>query len=215
MLIAALLLSLTQLVDEKPHRPHELTFAVRVSIPGGEASDTKDWSDFLSPGIGLGVQYSWLPKASESLYFGPYAGISVDSYEGKEEPVVIQPVGNATVEPDSLETVGLEFGARIRKEFGKFFVDANVGIGVTFYTTTHADITAPGVTGDAEAISASTAFLAVFGARFGLALSERVNLAAGVAFQINGAPDVGKDFTGFNFKNQENVVISLSLDIAF
>ena len=105
------------------------------------------------------------------------------------------------------------FGGKLRQNFNGFHVEENVGIGAAIYMKQEVDITDLGIE-VLELIKSSVTYLANFGAKIGAPLSKDVELSLGISYQINGAPDEGKDFNS-TFKSQRNIILGLTLDIGF
>jgi len=92
-------------------------------------------------------------------------------------------------------------------------VDEKIGVGAAVYMKQEFAVRNLGID-NLELIKSSVNYLANFGMRLGAPLSKNRELNMGLAYQINGAPDEGKDFNG-KFKSMGNVIIGLSLDFGF
>jgi hypothetical protein len=195
---------------------HELSLGFRIPILGGENNNrTSDkWSDvYNAAGFGFFAQYSPLFKISPVVHFGPYVGFSVDVFDGQ---VVEQGFGSA-VDVDPIAETRLILGARVREQWGAFFMDQNIGFGVISYGQGTGTINFFNGDNEIELIESSTAFAFEIGLRLGAALSRRIDLGLGFTGEFNGGPQRGKDIadTTFEFKGQANFVISLLININF
>jgi hypothetical protein len=194
-----------------PEQISQLIVGPRISAIGGRAFDPTAWSTIYGIGFGLQVDYASLYQVDKSTYVGFYLGASIDEFTGKKEDLG----GGDKTTPDNLDIIGLEIGPLVRENFGSgCFFEAHMGIGGAFYTHTGIETVIGGVKIREGFIDSSSAFLFDAGVRVGVALSKSMDLAAGLQYQINGAPDSSPDF-GLNFKNQGNVVFSITLNIDF
>jgi len=199
---------------DSPTRYSELTIGPRVSIVGGTAIESEKWSDFLSTGIGVEAQYSYLWRLSPSDYLGIYGGISYDNFAGRSHTVNDPVAGPIEIDPDSLGIVCIEAGIRGRTNFSGVFLDSRFGFGVALYQSTDATFTVGGASASDQVIASSAAFMFNGNVRFGVILGKASDLAFGIGYQMNGAPKEGDAITG-SFKAQSNIVLSLTLNINF
>jgi opacity protein-like surface antigen len=190
----------------------DLTVGIQNTIPGGKAFDDVRWSELISGGIGLDVEYYHLWRANSWVYTGYYAGLSFDSFGGRRSTLTASGV-TADVRTDRMNMADLEVGFRVRENFNGFHLDQSVGVGGAIYTKQEFDVM--GGASDLELIKSSVNYGFTLGARIGAPLGKDVELNFGVALHINGAPDEGKDVTGLHFKPQTNVVLGLGLDFGF
>jgi hypothetical protein len=197
-------------LNERDYRDHYdgLTVGLRNTLPGGEAFDSVRWGDLVSGGIGVELQYGYLWRASSWVYGGWYAGLDVDSFGGRTSTQ-----GGLEIRTDRLNTANVVFGGRLRQNFNGFHVDENVGLGAVIYMKQEFAVRSLGID-NLELIKSSVNYLVNFGVRVGAPLSKNTELNLGLAYQVNGAPDEGKDFTG-KFKSMGNVIVGLSLDFGF
>jgi hypothetical protein len=192
-----------------------LTVGLRNSLPGGKATDTIRWGDLISGGIGLEVQYDYLWRANSWMYGGLYSGLAIDSFGGRTSTQNDPTLGSVEIRTDRLNMANLEFGGKLRQNFSSaFHVDEHVGVGAAIYMKQKVDIRNTGPSG-LELIKSSVSYLVDIGVSVGAPLSKDVDLGLGISYQVNGAPDAGKDFTGLNFKSQTNIVLALTLDFGF
>lgn len=191
----------------------ELTAGGRISIPGGTATnqDNTSWGDVLKTGYGFEAEYSYLCKLSDNLYLGPVAEFSIDYFQGKSDTI-----NGLTVTPDTLQVAGLSGGVRLRENFGKLFFDQTIAGGTSVYKKDDAKFSAGAVSVKAEAIKGTWAALFEAGGRAGISLDNHVDVGVGVGFQLNGAPKAGAAFaSGFNFKDQQNLIVALDINFNF
>jgi len=192
---------------------NEITVGPRLTIPGGKLSSETTWGDAFDSGAGFEAQYSHLWRvSSKGAYLGLYGGLSFDQFGGQNFTDSSAP--GVTFKPDSMGIFGLEVGARLRQDIGAIFLDANLGVGPVFYPDTGVTLSGPGGSLDVDAIDRSTEFLFTVGFRVGVIASKQIDLAFGVNYQRNGAPQHSDNFQS-NFKAMENVVLSLTLDVNF
>ena len=194
-----------------------LTVGLRTSLPGGKATDAIRWGDLLSGGIGLEVQYDYLWRANSWMYGGWYGGLAIDSFGGRHSSRTDPTTGaSVDIRTNRLNMADLEFGGKLRQNFsGAFHVDEHVGVGPAIYMKQKVDILNTGPSG-LELIKSSVNYMVDFGISLGAPLSKSTDLGLGISYQINGAPDAGKDYTGMiKFKSQGNVVLALTLDFGF
>jgi hypothetical protein len=216
-LVVALSLSASAFAQQEPRNEREyredydqLIFSLRTIIPGGEALPGSRWNDVVSGGLGLGVEYSSLTRLNSWIYGGWYVGAGIDSYGGKS---ITDDTGEM-FRTHRLNTANLEFGGRLRQNFSGFHVDENIGAGGLFYMKQEIDDRSSGED-NLEFIKSSASYMFDVGLRLGAPIGKDVELNIGFAYQVNGAPSRGKDFTGFKFKEMQNYVFSLGLDIGF
>jgi len=108
----------------------------------------------------------------------------------------------------------VEFGGRLRQNFSGFHLDENLGVGAVYYMKQKLDERNGGPTG-LEFIKSSINYLFDIGVRIGAPLGKNVDLSLGISYQVDGAPDSGKDFSTLNFRPMQNLVLGLSLDFGF
>lgn len=198
--------------NERDYRDEydQLIVSLRTIIPGGEAFTGVRWKELISGGLGANFQYSDLTRANSWIYGGWYIGAGIDSFGGK----TATEDGGDTFRTHRLNTASLEIGPRLRQNFNGFHVDENIGVGGLFYMKQEIDDRTAGQS-NLEFIKSSASYMFDVGARLGAPIGKDVDLNIGFAYQVNGAPSRGKDFTGFKFKEQQNFVFSLGLDIGF
>jgi hypothetical protein len=200
-----------------PEIHHEISLGFRFPILGGENNNmTSDkWSDVYRPvGFGFLAQYSALFKASPVVSVGPYFAFSTDVFIGD----LIEINGGADlVDLDPISETRLLFGARVREQWGHFFMDQNIGIGPVFYGVGTGVAGFLGTERDVEVIASSASFAFEIGLRLGVAVSRVVDLGLGFVYELNGAPERGKDVQdpGWEFKAQSNFTISLLINLNF
>lgn len=195
---------------------HELTFGIRIPFLGGDFDDAKTlkWNDvYSSVGGGWEAKYSHLFRVSPHVAVGPYAGVSLDVFGGKT--IDVDPgTGLQTWDVDPWVMIRLVFGARVREQWGEFWMDQNIGIGPAIYSFG----TAEGSLGfdSIEIIQSSVAFLFELGLRFGVAVSPRVDLGLGFNLELNGPPDAGRDLgPNAKLKGQSNFALTFLLNLNF
>jgi hypothetical protein len=200
--------------DERRAYP-ELTLGVHVPFLGGDLDDTKTtkWNDlYSSAGGGFEAMYSHLFRVSPVVSVGPYAGFTVDVFGGKTIDFDKGP-GVQTYDLDPLAMFRLIFGARIREQWGAFFMDQNIGLGPVVYGSGTASAF---FSDDIEIIKSSTNLAFEFGLRLGAVVSRRVDLGLGMTFELNGPPETGKDLQGGpDFRGQANFALTFLINLNF
>lgn len=201
--------------DDLP-RKSALFLDVRATRPGGEATSGRSWDELLATGFGVEIGYQHFWDLTPKMRVGFYGALSTDDFHGKQTTITDQASGaKLSVDPESMSMYGLEVGGRLRVDAGSVFAEGTMGVGLTIYQSVDATVKGPGGTATLEAIDSSNGILFTVGARGGIHLSPVVDVVLGVAFRLNGAPKVGSGFTGFEFKDQENLVVSLGLAFNF
>jgi hypothetical protein len=197
--------------DSNPAYYNEFIVGPRITAIGGTAFDTTHWSTLYGIGFGLQADVAHLWRVDSGSYIGLYAGASWDEFTGKNRDLG----GGAKKSAENLDIFGGELGVMFRENLGhSWFTDARFGVGVIRNLDAKLKRTFPGLTLEEDFIAATTGFMFTVGLRAGTKLSDSVELALGVAFQQNDAPDAGGLFN-VSFKDQSNVVISLTLDLNF
>lgn len=187
----------------------DLTVGLQTTIPGGKAFNDVRWSEVISGGIGLDLEYSRLWRQNSFIYWGYFADLSIDSFGGRHATLL-----GTEVHTNRTNQGAVQFGTRIRENFNGFHMDQSVGVGAVIYTKQELDVLNGGPEG-VEFIKSSVNYTASIAARIGAPLSKSCELNLGIGVRFNGAPDEGKDIVGINFKSQTNLVIGLSLDFGF
>jgi hypothetical protein len=203
--------------NDRDYRDHYsgLTVGLRDSIPTGEAFNDVRWGDLVSGGLGLELQYDYLWRANSWCYGGWYAGLSVDSFGGRTSTLTDPATSiSYTIRTDRMNMAAVQFGGKMRQNLSSaFHVDEHVGVGALIYMKQEFDVRGTGPSG-LELIKSSVNYTFDVGVSVGAPLSRGVDLSLGIGYQVNGAPDEGKDFTG-SFKSMQNVVLALTLDFGF
>jgi len=203
--------------NDREYRDHYegLTVGLRDSIPTGDAFQGVRWGDLISGGLGLELQYDYLWRANSWCYGGLYTGLAIDSFGGRTSTVADPTTGIfSTIRTNRLNMASVEFGGKLRQNLsGGFHVDEHVGVGALIYMKQEFDVRNGGPMG-LELVKSSVNYMADVGVSVGAPLSKGVDLGLGIAYQVNGAPGEGKDFTG-SFKSLQNVVLALTLDFGF
>jgi len=187
----------------------ELTVGIQNTFPGGDAFTDTRWSDLMSGGIGLNLEYSHLWRESSWIYCGYFASLQIDSFGGRRATLA-----GVEVRTDRTNQAAFLVGGRIRENFNGFHMDQSAGIGASIYMGQELDVLNGGPE-DVELIKSSVNYAAQLSARIGAPLGKNVDLNLGIGLRFNGAPEEGKDVTGIKFKAQQNFVIGLSLDFGF
>jgi hypothetical protein len=205
--------------DSKEAGTQELGVHLRRSFIGGDVtSDGDSWHDFFSDSVGIGVHYSLFWKSSPGFELGRYLGFSFDNFGGKSETVIDQPSGIAVqLKPDTLTLTRYMLGFACRVKAGSVLIEPRLGIGMALYSGVDAETRAGNSTDEVSAIDPSSELAFELGVRGSLALSPRLALAVGLAYERNGAPNVASDLEGdiSRFKDQENVVLDVGLRYLF
>jgi hypothetical protein len=195
----------------------ELTLGIRVPFLGGDldnSGSSKKWKDLYgTAGGGFEAKYSHLFKVSPVVAIGPYAGFTLDVFGGKT--IVVDPgTGPENWDVDPWAVARLVFGARFREQWGAFFMDENIGFGPVFYSSgTASDLLA---FNDIEIVKGSTKMCFELGMRLGAVVSRKVDLGLGMAWELNGAPERGKDLANtFEYKAQANFVLTFLINLNF
>src|SRR5579862_4887445 len=221
-LVVALSLSASAFAQQEARNEREyredytqVIVGLRNTLPSGNAVQNVRWGDLVSGGIGVDVQYAELWRASSWVYGGWYADVNIDSFGGRTSSQTDPTTGLAAeFRTDRLNTADLEFGGRLRQNFNGFHIDENVGVGAVMYMKEDVANRSTGID-KLEFIKSSVNYMFDFGIRVGAPVGKNVELNLGLAFQVNGAPDAGKDFSTLNFRPMQNLVLGLSLDIGF
>jgi hypothetical protein len=221
-MVLALALSASAFAQQESRNEREykdvysnLTVGLETTIPGGDAFANVRWSELISGGVGLDLEYSRLWRENSWVYCGYFVGLNLDSYGGRSSTQFNQ--GTSTfidVRTSRMNMAGVTVGGRIRENFNGWHMDQSAGLGAAIYTKQEVDILGTGPD-NLELIKSSVNYTALIEARVGAPLGNDVELNLGVGYRINGAPQEGKDFTGTKFKSMSNLVIGLSLDIGF
>lgn len=193
----------------------DVTVGIETSIPGGKAFEDTRWSEIISGGIGLDLEYSRLWRENSWVYLGYFTALNIDSFGGKKS-TQFDPASSTFVDirTSRLNMAGLQVGARLRENFSGFHMDQSVGVGASVYTKQEVDIM--GGAQNLELIKSSVNYATSIAARIGAPLSKSCELNFGVGIRWNGAPDEGKDFKGaLKFKSQQNLILGISLDFGF
>jgi hypothetical protein len=195
----------------------EVTLGIRVPFLGGDLDNSglsKKWKDLYgSAGGGFEAKYSHLFKISPVGAIGAYAGFTLDVFGGKT--IVVDPgTGPETWDVDPWAVTRLIFGARVRQQWGAFFMDENIGFGPVFYSRgTASDLLA---FNDIEIIQGSTKMCFELGMPLGAVVSRKVDLGLGMAWELNGAPERGRDLANtFDYKAQANFVLTFLINLNF
>lgn len=193
----------------------EFTVGVQNTIPGSKAFDDVRWSELISGGIGLDLEYSRLWRQNSWVYLGYFGSLQIDSFGGKRSTQFDEATASFfDIRTDRLNMGGLIVGGRIRENFNGFHMDQSVGVGASIYMKQELDVM--GGAEGLEFIKSSVNYAAQISARVGAPLGKNIDLNLGVGLRFNGAPDEGKDFSGaLKFKPQQNLVLALSLDFGF
>jgi hypothetical protein len=195
----------------------ELTLGIRIPFLGGDLDNTgssRKWKDLYGEaGGGFEAKYSHLFKVSPVVAVGPYAGFTVDVFGGNH--IDVDPgTGLERWDVDPWAVSRLVFGARVREQWGAFFMDENIGLGPVFY--------AAGTASDPlgfnaiEIIKGSVNLAFELGLRVGAVVSRKVDLGLGLAWELNGAPETGRDLSSaIDFKAQTNFVLTFLINLNF
>jgi hypothetical protein len=195
----------------------ELTLGIRIPFLGGDADNSGSsmkWSDLYgTAGGGFEAKYSHLFKVSPVVSVGPYAGFTVDVFGGNHMDV--DPgTGLERWDVDPWAVTRLVFGARVREQWGAFFMDENLGLGPVFYAAGTASD--PLGFNDIEIIKGSVNLAFELGLRVGAVVSRKVDLGLGLAWELNGAPERGADISStIDFKAQTNFVLTFLINLNF
>jgi hypothetical protein len=171
-----------------------LQAALRFTFMGGEVTPGSgvNYGDLFSTGIGGSIQGGHLWRLSKTILFGPYLELDLDSFGGKSST---DSFGDA-LKPDSMNTLRMLGGAKIREEFGsgaRFFGDQYLALGVIHYPSVGGTLTSGGITSTGNLFSSKTVAAFDLGADIGWAPSSLIDLFFGFVLSINGAPGEGKD----------------------
>jgi hypothetical protein len=195
----------------------ELTLGIRIPFLGGDldnSGSSMKWDDLYgNAGGGFEAKYSHLFKVSPVVSVGPYAGFTIDVFGGNH--IDLDPgSGTQTFDVDPWAVVRLVFGARVRQQWGAFFMDENIGLGPVFYAAGTASD--PLGFDDIEIIKGSVSLAFELGLRVGAVVSRKVDLGLGLAWELNGAPETGRDLSSaIDFKAQTNFVLTFLINLNF
>ncbi len=221
-LVLALSLSASAFAQQEARNEREytdvydtFTVGLQNTIPGSKAFDDVRWSELISGGVGLDLEYSRLWRQNSWIYWGYYGSLQIDSFGGKKSTQFDSASSTfVDIRTDRLNMGGLLVGTRLRENFSGFHMDQSVGIGASMYMKEKIDVL--GGASGLEFIKSSVNYAAEIAARIGAPLGKSIDLNLGVGMRFNGAPDEGKDFTGsLKFKPQQNLVLALTLDFGF
>jgi hypothetical protein len=192
-----------------------LTVGLETTIPGGDAFANTRWSELISGGIGVDLEYSRLWRENSWVYCGYFAAVNLDSFGGRSSTQFNVTTGsNIDIRTSRMNMAGVTLGGRVRENFNGWHMDQSVGLGAAIYTKQEIDVLGTGPS-NLELIKSSVNYSAMVEARIGAPLGKDVELNLGIGYRVNGAPQEGKDVTGTKFKSMQNLVIGLSLDFGF
>ena len=194
-----------------------LQLGIRVTGLGGQIDGEEDWGDFFGSGVGIDLGYEILWKATPVVHAGVYGRVSFDKLSG-DKADLSDATGTFIFDNDDLTLFKLVFGGRIRESFKAFFMDQSIGFGFVSYSDVDSTITDDLGSFDAEIISGSTEFAFELAARFGFYLTKAPNaptISMTFAFEHNGAPDAGSDFSDVDTEEQKNFVWTVGGSFSF
>jgi hypothetical protein len=197
--------------QEKHDTQRQFTAAVRVPFLGGDAFDDEPWSDVFHTGVGLGIRYAYLFPMSDQIDVGPYLGLSLDTFSGKQSTVINSGLP-VTFELESLEMLRLVAGGKAQQRIGSLFLEERLGTGLAIYGPTDGDVFVLGIPFSIEAIDFSTAFTFEAGVDVGLTVDSDITFTLGASYEVSGSPDDGGDLK-VDYERMSNGVLSFGLHV--
>lgn len=180
------------------------------------------WDDVWKDGGGFSLSYTHLLRKSDGLLIGTYTGFSHDRFEGERRagPAKFLHSGHhddgdddhhgpppgpsptpTTIKAESLEMTRVFFGVRAREMLGeKAYIEQHLGTGFAFYE------------GSSGLVDKSAAFTFEGGIRAGILVSDKFDLSAGWAYEMNRSAD---DAGAVDFGRQDNAVFTVALGLRF
>jgi len=203
--------------DWHPDDIRDVTVGLRLTGLGGQIDGEENWGEFFGTGIGLTLGGDYLWKTSRAGHAGVYARLSYDMFDG-EEADLSDDLGTFILDQDEMSLFKVIVGGKLRQSFKVFFLEEQLGIGMVHYSSVDTTVTDDLGSFDAELLEGGVEFAFEIALRVGFYLSKAPDaptLSMTFAYEQNGKPDLGDDFSDVDSEQQKNFVWTLGASFPF